>query len=223
MKRRKDIIMDNALRNVKNYKANESKDSSIKNDMVENLSLNSSSFIENSPQCTQTDNINIFTLTHSIETESILFVITSHINVDGASTSQLATRSGRAISKSNYFASPINGPESDPDLSDDDPIFQDPKDICRHRSLSSSSTDSKPETLENDTQQPQPRKSRKRQRNPASWKQNITKGLRNKGKPYKSLSKSKKEVPARCMKNACAPCRLKCPDQINESQRTAIF
>ncbi|CAB3232688.1 unnamed protein product [Arctia plantaginis] len=156
---------------------NSSNDSSIKNDMVENLSLNSSSFIENSPQCTQTDNINIFTLTHSIETqqyytldkESILNqhtptrkpvqgrrvsssscssssrsssnsssssssrssssasrnaqnmkfnVITSHINVDGASTSQLATRSGRAISKSNYFASPINGPESDPDLSD---------------------------------------------------------------------------------------------------------
>ncbi|CAG4937764.1 unnamed protein product [Parnassius apollo] len=87
-------------------------------------------------------------------------VITCHINADGASTSQLATRSlsGRAILKSNYCVSPINAPESDPDLSDNDPTYQDPNEIStRLRSLSSSSTDStsQPETPQHEIQQPE--------------------------------------------------------------------
>ncbi|CAG4961814.1 unnamed protein product [Parnassius apollo] len=268
--------------------------SSVCSDTIENLFSKSSSFIENSPQCTTND---IFNLSQYIKTQwtdtsdnelilnrDILTrrpiqekrvsssscnsssssrsssssssssnsspcsssnaqnvnsnVITCHINADGASTSQLATRSlrGRAILKSNYCVSPINAAESDPDLSDNDPTFQDPNEIStRLRSLSSSSTDStsQPVTPQHEIQQPETsnvnepnttqRISRKRQRNPASWKQNISKALRNTGKSYISLSKSRKEVPARCIKNPCAPCRLKCPNQINEAQRSEIF
>ncbi|CAG4999775.1 unnamed protein product [Parnassius apollo] len=219
--------------------------SSVCSDTIENLFSKSSSFIENSPQCTTND---IFNLSQYIKTQwtdtsdnelilnrDILTrrpiqekrvsssscnsssssrsssssssssnsspcsssnaqnvnsnVITCHINADGASTSQLATRSlrGRAILKSNYCVSPINAAESDPDLSDNDPTFQDPNEIStRLRSLSSSSTDSTSQpvtTPQHEIQQPETsnvnepnttqRISRKRQRNPASWKQNI--------------------------------------------------
>ncbi|CAG5055268.1 unnamed protein product [Parnassius apollo] len=288
MKKRTDIIMDNALKNVKNYKANERNEDQADNKLKEHLALNSTeidnllllkempdinNFLININQIdlesadrmknrkenmnpnsavteellikmTNSGNIavNYETADRRFRSESILNrdilarrpiqekrvsssscnsssssrsslsssssssssssnsspcsssnaqnvnsnVITCHINADGASTSQLATRSlsGRAILKSIFI--PINAPESDPVLSDNDPTFQDPNEIStRLRSLSSSSTDStsQPETPQHEIQQPETsnanepnttqRKSRKRLRNPASWKQNA--------------------------------------------------
>lgn len=59
-------------------------------------------------------------------------------------------------------------------------------------------------------------------RNPSSWKQNKTKSLRNSGKPYVSLSKTKKVIPARQIKEVCS-CRLKCFDKIQDTDRIDLF
>lgn len=56
-------------------------------------------------------------------------MVTSHIKADGANSSQLATKTSRVLPKSNYCVLPVTALESDPDLSDNDPTFQDPKEI----------------------------------------------------------------------------------------------
>lgn len=66
------------------------------------------------------------------------------------------------------------------------------------------------------------KKSRKRKRNPSQWKQNKMRRLRNSGQAYVSLSKSKKQVPARSMKEVCN-CRLKCFDKIMDTERITLF
>ncbi|KAL0821161.1 hypothetical protein ABMA28_005780 [Loxostege sticticalis] len=122
----------------------------------------------------------------------------------------------------NYRISPIHTDESDVDLSDSDPTFK----INENKPLSSgseSSSDSPPrlESQNQNTDEPK-KKMRKRVRNPSKWKQNIIKNLRNSGKAYVSLTK--KQVPARSMKNPCtSKCRLKCAEKIAESDRVVLF
>lgn len=119
----------------------------------------------------------------------------------------------------NYSISPIHSDESDVDLSDSDPTFRRPVLINRPNiRISSSSSESSP--TRNPNIENQERRSRKRTRNPESWKDNKAKKLRNCGKSYQS--RSKKTVPARCMKPVCS-CRLKCFDNITENSRLSIF
>lgn len=55
-------------------------------------------------------------------------------------------------------------------------------------------------------------------------KQQKQKSLRKSGASYTSLSKSKKEVNARCIRPPCgAKCRLRCNELISESMRLEIF
>ncbi|XP_053608010.1 uncharacterized protein LOC128673881 [Plodia interpunctella] len=134
--------------------------------------------------------------------------------INGPSTSSAGKVTWRA--KKNYRVSPINSNESDVDLSDSDPTF------TVHRSRSSS-TNSSPSSFEesNDINcDPETnRKSRKRQRNPSKWKQNVAKTLRNSGKAYVSCT-TKKEIPARSVKekNLCRQEKRVDRQNINEEK-----
>lgn len=63
---------------------------------------------------------------------------------------------------------------------------------------------------------------RKRTQNPAKWKQNIVKRMRNKGRSY--VSYSHKKVRARFLKEPCTgKCRLKCVEKIDTDDRYKLF
>ncbi|XP_072401600.1 uncharacterized protein [Diabrotica undecimpunctata] len=64
------------------------------------------------------------------------------------------------------------------------------------------------------------RKSRKRKRNPISWRRNIIKTSRNSGKEYNSWKN--KLQPSRKLKDPCH-CRMKCSEKIPEEERQSIF
>ncbi|VVC93603.1 unnamed protein product [Leptidea sinapis] len=148
---------------------------------------------------------------------------------EGAGTSTETGRNKYAA-KPSYRISPLNSCESDVDLSDNDPTFQGEEGVTpATRARSSSSSDST-QTTETTVHAQKPKK---KQRNPAQWRSNVIKYLRNSGKPYsyKLTSKDKKEpprekiFPARTMKDPCRAekCRLKCATKINEEARAAIF
>ncbi|CAG5025172.1 unnamed protein product [Parnassius apollo] len=68
------------------------------------------------------------------------------------------------------------------------------------------------------------KKGKKRIRKPTMWKSKIAKVLRNSGKAYQSMSKSKLQVPERKVSLPCGEkCRLKCKDKINEISRQQLF
>lgn len=140
------------------------------------------------------------------------------MTIEEASTSKLTSQS------------PINYNESDVDLSDSDPTYRSRSPLNRRRlSMSSTSSSSSSSThlstpgpdSANNSVPETTRQSRKRVRDPSKWKQNVAKSLRNSGKAYISTT-SKKEVPGRCIKEACN-CRLKCSDNIDETERTQLF
>lgn len=138
----------------------------------------------------------------------------SHSIVDGPSTSKLTNQvaSRTTIVENyvkNYHQSPINSNESDVDLCDSDPTYSVDRscsNLRRITRISSSSSSSSSNTAvnaenSNTSSVPKTTRSRKRIRDPSKWKQNIAKQLRNSGKAY--ISSTKKEVPARCIKDAC--------------------
>lgn len=63
-------------------------------------------------------------------------------------------------------------------------------------------------------------KSRKRKRNPITWRRNVIKASRNSGKEYKSWKD--KLQPSRKIKDPCN-CRMKCNEKISEKERKSIF
>ncbi|CAH2086925.1 unnamed protein product [Euphydryas editha] len=66
--------------------------------------------------------------------------------------------------------------------------------------------------------------SRKRKAYPESWKRNRTKALRNCGKAYTTMSKSKKVIPAKEMGPVCSDsCKLKCSDKFSFEERLTVF
>ncbi|CAG5028681.1 unnamed protein product [Parnassius apollo] len=68
------------------------------------------------------------------------------------------------------------------------------------------------------------KKGKKRVRKPTMWKSKVAKVLRNSGKAYQSMSKSKLQVPERKVGLPCGEkCRLKCKDKINEISRQQLF
>lgn len=153
----------------------------------------------------------------------------------------------------NYYISPIRSDESDIDDSDADPNFQlipvsnaiskvvptESSSRSSNTSSSSSSSSSSSDTedkseqvnpqnaavSETISQEPQiEKKGKKRVRKPAKWKSKVAKQLRNSGKAYQSLSKSKKQMPERRVKPPCGEkCRLKCKNKIDEMSRQQLF
>lgn len=68
------------------------------------------------------------------------------------------------------------------------------------------------------------KKGKKRVRKPSMWKTKVAKVLRNSGKAYHSLSKSKKQVPERKMRPPCGNnCRLSCKNNFDEPTRLQLF
>ena len=101
------------------------------------------------------------------------------------------------VDEISYRVSPVHSNESDYDDSDADPSFKD-----------SSSSDSAEELVKSEAEvDEQEKKGKKRKRNPDKWLLKKVKLLRNSGKAYSSLSKSKKQFPAREMG---PPCGAKC-------------
>lgn len=69
-----------------------------------------------------------------------------------------------------------------------------------------------------------PRAFRKRKSNPVSWKKNISKKLKNSGKSYTSLAKSKKVIPERRIGPTCSEkCKFECTASVNNETREMIF
>lgn len=68
------------------------------------------------------------------------------------------------------------------------------------------------------------KKGKKRVKKLLMWKTKIAKILRNSGKAYHSLSKSKKQVPERKLRSPCGNnCRMRCNSNFNEPSRHQIF
>ncbi|XP_053603832.1 uncharacterized protein LOC128671409 [Plodia interpunctella] len=123
----------------------------------------------------------------------------------------------------NYQISPLHADESDVDLSDTDPTFINTGPKRRKNYLFIGSSSSSSSMSEMAVTSPRKR-GRKRTKNPSKWKQNQIKCMRNMGKSYVSSSKSKKQIPARSLKEPCTEkCRLKCTEKISIDSRYNIF
>lgn len=76
----------------------------------------------------------------------------------------------------------------------------------------------------NEQDQERKKKGKKRKADIENWKRKKAKLLRNSGKAYTSLSKTKKEFPERKLRPHCGEkCRLKCSEKISEEVRNKIF
>lgn len=108
--------------------------------------------------------------------------------------------------------------ESEIDDSDADPDYDNVDRIESTESDESSSTLSEMVQDEN-----MKSKTRKRKANPALWKRNRTKALRNSGQEYKTL-KNGKMVPSRTIGLPCTnSCRRRCTLKISEDERKEYF
>lgn len=78
--------------------------------------------------------------------------------------------------------------------------------------------------LSNDQPNEDVKRGKKKLRRESTWKANISKVLRNSGKSFQSLSKSKKVFNERKVRPACGEsCRQRCSSKINEETRQNIF
>lgn len=130
-----------------------------------------------------------------------------------------------------YQISPVNSDESDPDLSDSDPTYHAGMENIgkkipslllsrQSRNLFSSSSSSDSDV---DNSISPIKKTRKRKRDPSSWKFNTAKRLRNAGQSYVS-AKTNKTIGGRSMKPPCnEKCRLQCSQKICEEERKLFF
>ncbi|GBP04489.1 hypothetical protein EVAR_3868_1 [Eumeta japonica] len=76
----------------------------------------------------------------------------------------------------------------------------------------------------NDQLNQEVKRGKKRLRRESTWKTNVCKVLRNSGKAYQSLSKTKKTVSERKVRTSYGEnCRLRCNMNINEETRQIIF
>lgn len=68
------------------------------------------------------------------------------------------------------------------------------------------------------------RKGKKRLRKTKTWKTKVAKLLRNSGKAYQSMSKTKNQIPERKLRPPCgAKCRINCTSKIDEPSRQQLF
>ncbi|CAG9793954.1 unnamed protein product [Diatraea saccharalis] len=135
-------------------------------------------------------------------------------------------RQCRSKNNVNNYISPIYTDQSDVDISDDDPtvdyntIFDRP--AKRKKFLFGEptpySSDSSTSIEENSY------RGRKRSKNIYKWQQIKAKRLRNRGESYVSMSKSRKVIPERILKDTCTEkCKLKCSENISSENRYKIF
>ncbi|CAF4891560.1 unnamed protein product [Pieris macdunnoughi] len=111
-------------------------------------------------------------------------------------------------SENDRSISPLHSGESDVDLSDDDPTYNQDQNL-RQRSPS-------PAVISSN-------KPRKRKADKNKWMQNAQKIKRNLGQSYVAVH-SKKLAPARSIKPPCGQnCTLKCADRINDARSLDIF
>ncbi|XP_038221623.1 uncharacterized protein LOC119839431, partial [Zerene cesonia] len=87
---------------------------------------------------------------------------------------------------------------------------------------------SEQENVENEVSElaksPIPKYTKKRKSCVDEWLTNKAKTMRNTGKPYTSRSKTRKNIPARCLKPPCGEkCKLECTKKITDAMRTKIF
>ncbi|CAH0701735.1 unnamed protein product [Spodoptera exigua] len=113
------------------------------------------------------------------------------------------------------------------DLSDDDPTFNYELSTKRKKknyffdATKTDSSDSDDDSVSDSDRKKLSKRGRKRSLNPAKWKQNKVKKLRNTGESYISISKSQKVIPSRCLKVPCTDkCRLKCTTNISMDEST---
>lgn len=127
-------------------------------------------------------------------------------------------------SVASYNISPVYTDRSDVDLSDDDPtvdfnmLFNKPAKrrnfLFENQNSSDSDYNSKPNIC----------RGRKRSLNVEKWQQIKSKRLRNKGQSYVSMSKTRKTIPARFMKDTCTEkCKFKCAENIDSDGRYKLF
>ncbi|CAG9816980.1 unnamed protein product [Phaedon cochleariae] len=125
-------------------------------------------------------------------------------------------------SGSSSSSSSSNSSSSDSSCSDTDTENNNAVHLDDHRlNIEDNST-----IVENQDQNPvtEVKKGRKRARNPSTWKTKVAKTLRNSGRAYNSLSKSKKHVPERKLRPPCgAKCRLSCKSNFDEPSRQKLF
>lgn len=216
-------------------KKSEASGEALQPDLINNKSRDSTS--NTSPSSRSSSNSSTSYSSSSSSASDSEIVSNNQANVDQApSTSKSAgensyrTDSRLSKRRKTYHQSPINSNESDVDLSDEDPTFihRSRSRIRKNNSSSESSSSSSSESEPNpavsrtNTNNPSNMNKRSRKRDPSKWKQNVTKSLRNSGKAYVSLS-NKKQIPARCIKDVCNNCRLKCPERVNEANRNTLF
>jgi hypothetical protein len=124
-----------------------------------------------------------------------------------------------------YNISPIYTDLSDVDISDDDPTINF-ENLLNKPTTKRNLLFERPNSYSSDSDcdKQNYRKGRKRSRKVNKWQQNTSKRLRNKGKSYVSMTKTRKTVPARYIKNACtAKCKLKCTTNIDSDGKYKIF
>lgn len=186
-------------------------------------SSSSSSISTNKPATEQNSKITNLSPTGTLVADSA-----SEDVIENTPESDLQRSSGtrRLVVNSPIITSPVYTDESDIDDDVFDPTynFEDkfanaagsrPRNLVIQSSSENSSTDSDVETQ---------RRGRKRIPNPKNWKQNKVKRLRNQGKSYISMSKTRKNITARCLKIPCTTqCRLKCTEKINDAERYELF
>lgn len=113
-----------------------------------------------------------------------------------------------------------------PDDYDNDPDFQLPLDLDQEEIIRPSSENDPAENIwPSSASHPEvPPASKRRRKGVINSKKKMVQNLRNTGKEYQSLAKSKKVVPARRMGPFCSDkCRLSCSEKINEDERSKIF
>lgn len=125
----------------------------------------------------------------------------------------------------NYNISPLYTDQSDVDLSDDDPTVD--FNTIFHRQSKRKNflfEESNSYSSDSDCNTKSTNRGRKRLRNVEKWQQVKSERLRNKGEAYVSMSKSRKTVPARFIKDTCTEiCKLKCGENVNPESRYKLF
>lgn len=149
--------------------------------------------------------------------------LSNFADLDQQIIQQRASRNKNSVS--HYNISPIYSDESDIDLSDDDPTIDfnsiPRKHIRRQNFLFEGSTS---DSSDFNSETNNSRRGRKRSRKIEKWQQVRSKQLRNRGKAYVSMSKRRKTIPARFIKDACNEnCKLKCKDKIDDEGRYHLF
>ncbi|KAH9641104.1 hypothetical protein HF086_003525, partial [Spodoptera exigua] len=129
---------------------------------------------------------------------------------------QKALPKSSSSSSSTSSSSSSNSTSSGSSSSDSDSSTSSKRTNQHSEQYANDSSDSDDDSVSDSDRKKLSKRGRKRSLNPAKWKQNKVKKLRNTGESYISISKSQKVIPSRCLKVPCTDkCRLKCTTNIS--------